>query len=42
MSVVPRARQTSLPPHGASYIALRGKTPAHMLAVVKMMGDTSV
>ena len=27
---------------GASHIAQRGKTPAHLLAVVKMMGDTSV
>jgi integrase len=27
---------------GASDIARRGKTPAHLLAVVKMMGDTSV
>lgn len=27
---------------GASHIAQRGKTPAHLLAVVQMMGDTSV
>ncbi|HEX6097695.1 MAG TPA: hypothetical protein VF432_15315 [Thermoanaerobaculia bacterium] len=27
---------------GASHIAQRGKTPAHLLAVVKMMGDTSI
>ena len=27
---------------GASHIAQRGKTPAHLLAVVKMIGDTSV
>lgn len=27
---------------GASHIAQRGKTPAHLIAVVKMMGDTSV
>ncbi|MGZ5441096.1 MAG: hypothetical protein ACXW5U_05020 [Thermoanaerobaculia bacterium] len=26
----------------ASHIAQRGKTPAHLLAVVQMMGDTSV
>jgi integrase len=27
---------------GASHIAQRGRTPAQLLAVVKMMGDTSV
>jgi integrase len=27
---------------GASHIAQRGKTPAHMRAVVKLIGDTSV
>jgi hypothetical protein len=27
---------------GASHIAQRGKTPAHLLAAVQMMGDTSV
>jgi integrase len=27
---------------GASHITQRGKTPAHLLAVVQMMGDTSV